>query len=319
MHLKRYFLSLVFFTSSCTLSHKQEITECVEPAKKKKPAYFITTPITKRSPIQSPCLDICIQGQTFSVELDLGYRGNLTFIKQATDTIISKVFFRETPMYGIRGKEYVTKLYQIPALEIGKMTFTGPIIQEEGEDFLKDATFVQEGKERSPRDPGRLGWELFYNVNLLIDLEHSLIAFCDSLENLATQGYEIESFTSTPLFLERGLIEFDAQTPEGVLRCMLDTGATQNMFNSKFAENQSLDEAMWDDTNLFQYSSLRIGDNEFGPIVFRRIPIKIPIRIEAVLGIEFFEDNLVFLDFSGKTAYFYKRPIAEPRETNTIL
>ncbi len=90
---------------------------------------------------------------------------------------------------------------------------------------------------------------------------------------------------------------------------MLDTGATWNMFNSKIGETHSLDEMIWDDKNIFQYSSLQVNGKDLGPIIFHRAPINIPIQIDAILGMEFFEDNIVFLDFSKRTAYFYKKPI----------
>lgn len=322
MYSKRYFFLILLFVSSCNISNKQEITRLEQPAKPKQLPYFITAPITKWSSIQSPCLDVCIEDKTFPVELDLGLRGNITFTKESTDAITSKVFLREKPMYGIRGKEYPTKLYQIPALKIGKMTFTSPILQEEGEEFTKDATFVQNGKERAPTESGRLGWELFYNVNLLVDVENSLIAFCDSLETLEKHGYPVESFISTPLFLERGLVEFYANTPQETLRCMLDTGATWNILNDEIEEGKSLDQAIWDEKNIIQYSFLMIGGKDFGQHTFHRMPIRIPIRIEAILGMEFFKENLVFLDFSGNMAYFLKSPIQKayqdelPRSNN---
>lgn len=263
-------------------------------------------PITKRSSIQAPCLDICIEDKTFSVELDLGYRGNLTCTKQYVDAIASKNFLRKKPMYGIRGKEYSTKLYQIPELKIEKMTFFKPILQEESDEFIRDATFVQNDEDPSPRDRNRLGWELFYNVNLLVDIKSSLIAFCDGLETLKQQGYEVENFISTPLFLEQGLIEVDTETPKGTLRCVLDTGATFNIINNKVKEEQSLNEALWDTDNLLNYPSFKINGKNFGSITFHQIPINLPIQIDAILGMEFFEENIVFLNFSKKTAYFYK-------------
>ncbi len=308
MKFKRFSILFFLLVCSCTVSQKQEIAQVEEGVSPEKPTYFVRVPITKYSSIQSPCVDIGIEDRVFSVELDLGYRGDLTVTKQSADLISSKNFIREKPMYGIRGKEYSTNLYRIPEVKIGKMTFFKPILQEEGEEFIKDATFVQNGGEPSQRDPGRLGWELFYNVNLLIDTKNSSIAFCDSLKTLQQHGYRVENFICTPLFLDQGLVEFFAETSEGRLRCMLDTGATWNILNSEIAEGQSIDQAMWDAANIIKYSSFRIDGKDFGPLTFHRIPIRAPIQIEAILGMEFFEENLVFLDFSEKTAYFLQRP-----------
>lgn len=301
MKFKKSLIFLLILACSCSVTHKS--TE--KPIAKKNTPYFISVPLSKFSVIQSPCVEIEIEGRKFSAELDLGFRGDLTFTTETMNLISSKYFIREKPMYGIRGKEYTTKLYQIPKLQIGKMTFLEPVLQEGAKEFTRDSTFVQNGGEPSPREPGRLGWEIFSNVNLLIDIKNSRIAFCDSIDTLKTNGYEIEKFTKTPLFLERGLVELDVETSKGNLRCMLDTGATWNILNCD-TEEKSIDEAIWEQDNILEYHNFNISGKNFGPVDFHRMPIKIPIHIVAILGMEFFQHNLVFLDFNRKSAYFLR-------------
>jgi hypothetical protein len=165
---------------------------------------------------------------------------------------------------------------------------------------------VENGGEPSPSEPGRLGWELFYDVNLLVDIKNSKIAICDSLDTLKKQGYAIETFVRTPLILKQGLVEFEAKTPEGILVCMLDTGSTYNLLDSEVAEGKSIERAIWDSDNFLEYSSFQIDGCDFGPVAFRRFPLRLPIHIEAILGMEFFRDHLVFLDFSEGYVYFAK-------------
>lgn len=304
MHILKYLLSIFLFITSCNISNK-DIPKCEKCPQPQKP-YFITAPITKWSATQAPCLDILIEKKRISVELDLGFRGNVTFTKQWVDSLSSKTFLREKTMYGIRGKEYATNLYQVPALEIGKMTFLKPILQEEEEIFAKDSTFVQKGQKESPKEPGRVGWELFSNVNLLVDAKNSLIAFCDSLDTLEMHGYKVEEFTCSPLLLQRGLVEVEVEIPEGMVRCVLDTGSTWNMLNCESEPKQSIDDLIWKEDNIVEYSSLKINENDFGPISFHKLPIKIPIRVEAILGMDFFKNHIVFLDFKKKFIYFSK-------------
>jgi hypothetical protein len=305
VHFRIFFYFFLLFSVSCNISHKKQIPRSTESSNRQKP-YYIAVPITKRSSIRAPCLDVCIENSIFSVELDLGYQGNLTFTKEYSDTLHSKAFLREKTMYGIKGKEYPTKIYQVPALQIGKMTFLKPTIQEEEKDFSTDATFVHTGQQTSPCQPGRLGWELFYNVNLLVDSKNSLIAFCDGLETLKKHGYKIEEFTCTPLLLERGLIEFYAETSEGLLRCVVDTASTWNILNRNADEESSIENLMWNPDNIIEYSSFRINQKNFSPLVFHRLPIRIPIRIDAILGMDFFDNHLIFLDFKKKYIYFLK-------------
>jgi hypothetical protein len=71
-------------------------------------------------------------------------------------------------------------------------------------------------------------------------------------------------------------------------------------------EGRTMEEVMWEPSNILEYPSFVVGSREFGPIEFHRVPIKIPIRVEAILGMEFFDNYLVFIDFSEKQIYLTK-------------
>jgi len=168
----------------------------------------------------------------------------------------------------------------------------------------REAIFVQNGEEPSLSEPGRLGWELFYNVNLLVDISNSKISFCDSLETLQEYGYKIENFSKAPLLLDRGLIEFESQTSQGLLRCVLDTGSTFNFLHIELEKAQKIEQILWEDDNIVNYSSFEIDKKNFGPIYFHKMPIKIPIHIDAILGMDFFREHIVFIDFKRRAIYF---------------
>lgn len=285
-------------------SQKGMPTEKTQHVKCKHSSYFFPIPILKFTSANLPCLSVQINGDVVSAMLDLGFRGQFSFSSQFLEGIENKKYLRSKKMYGIRGGEYEEKLYEVPTIKIGPMSFSSPILHEYVEGFHRESSLIKEGHELSDPEPGKVGWELFGNTNLFLDLGNSKIAFCDSLDTLKNQGYAIENFIKIPLLLERGLVEFEAETPEGLLRCMLDTGATWNILNTEVEEGKSIDQAAWESDNIVDYVSFRINANDFGPIAFHRIPIKIPIRIEAILGMEFFKEHLVFLDFAENYAYF---------------
>ncbi|MBI5273048.1 MAG: hypothetical protein HY861_03595 [Chlamydiia bacterium] len=295
---------LVFSTVSCYFLPKQKVLPTTQTSQSDKSVFYVPVPLTKLSSIQSPCLDVDIEGKVISMELDLGFRGDLTLTGHYIDQVSSKTFLLTKNMYGIRGKEYPTNIYRIPEIKIGAMTFIQPKLQKNSEEFIEDSVFVKDGSKPSAREPGRLGWELFYNVNLLVDIKNSTIAFCDGLDTLKKQGYLVETFTQAPLLIERGLVEFEAQTNEGTLRCMLDTGATFNMLNRGINGEKPIAQAIWEPENVLEYSSFKIGETNFAPVSFHRVPIKMPLRIDAILGMEFFQDHLIFLDFAGGYVYF---------------
>lgn len=267
----------------------------------KDSGYFIPIPFKKFSSIQAPCFDVHLDGQTYSMELDLGFQGDLTLDKELLDNIHSKTYIRTATIHGIQGKRYRTDLFQIPEASIGTASFIEPVLQSNCSEFTQDSVYVQEGLP-SLQEIGRIGWQLFQGTNLLIDVAHAHIALCDSIDTLLTRGHKLENFAKAELFTDRGLLEFDATTSRGVLRCTLDTGASLNVLN--IDTDRSVQEMIWEPENSVSTAVFKIGEQDFGPIPFHQIPIKIPIPIKAILGIEFFRQQLVFIDFSKKQVYF---------------
>ena len=306
MRVRVILVLVALLISSCSITQKQAVPSPSSTIISKKNAYFIEASITKLSSIQCPCIDVEIDSRQFSMELDLGFRGDLSIEEDHIDLIVEKSFVLEKIMHGVRGKQYPTKIYRIPKAKIGKMTFINPRLEKGSREFTKNSTFVADGGRPSPREEGRIGWHLFQKVNLLIDMKNSRVAFCDSLNTLADQGYPIENFIRTPLVLDNGLVQIIGNTPEGALHCMLDTGATWNILNRALKPHQSLDKAVWEPENILEFSYFKIDQEDFGPINFHRMPIQLPFLVDAILGIEFFEKNLVYLDFVRGFAYFAK-------------
>ncbi len=271
---------------------------------KKDKSYFNPIFITKWTAGQCPCLPIQIGEKVIFSHLDLGFRGHFSIDSSMLDQIEEKTLLGSQIMYGFQGRQYKKNVFSIPEVQISGRSFYSNEVQEEAKDFFVNGTLVQDGGEPSPAEPGRIGWKIFQNTNLLLDLGNKKIAFCDSLSTLKKQGYSVEAFAKTPLVIERGLIEVDAKTADGYLRCVLDTGCSCNVLNTKNEECKSMDELVWNSDNYYETPLFQINEMEFGLTSFRRIPIQIPIHIEAILGMDFFSENIVFLDFSNNLAYF---------------
>jgi hypothetical protein len=308
MRVKCILVLFIVFIGGCAIREKQDILSESKVLPSPKKSYFIEAPITKLSSIQCPCVNVEIDSKQFSMELDLGFRGNLTIKKDHLDFLENKTFLFEKLVYGVRGNQYPVEVYRVPNVKIGQMTFMNPSLEKENQQFIKDSVFVADGGKPSPREEGRLGWELFQKVNLLIDVKNACVAFCDSLNTLATHGYPIETFIKTPLILDKGLVQILADTPEGSMEYILDTGATWNILNRSIESTQSLDKAVWEPENTIEFAYFRINNEDFGPLSFHRLPIGLPFHVDGILGVEFFEENLVFLNFSEGMAYFSKKP-----------
>jgi len=273
--LKNLAIAAFFFLSSCSVVNET----C---SQKENSAYFVSVPITEFSASQIPCINIEMEDKTLLATLDLGFRGHVSMPPDKVEGIVFKTLLGEKTMYGIRGKAYKKKLYRIPEIKISSMIFPFPNLQEDHPEFHKDATFIEnETTLPSPQEPGRVGWELFRHTCLFIDIQNKKITFCDGLETLKKEGYAIEMFVKTPLFLERGLVEFDCFTPKGRLRCMLDTGATWNVLNEETGDID-IDKALWTPGNVVEHPFCQIEDTDFGPIAFHRMSYQIS---EITLGL----------------------------------
>lgn len=273
-----------------------------------------------------PCVKIEIAGKTTTAKVDLGSNSGISLPSDFLKEIDQKSFIRCTSYFGVRGKTYYSDVYELPKVKIGKMVLFPATAEEINPEFENDTDLLHNSKEHSVCDSGRIGWELFYNVNLFLDCEHSTIAFCDSLDTLKKQGYPTEAFIETPLLLDRNLIEFEAMTGTGPLRCTLDTGSTWNLLN-KDLEGGSNDHMVLNLDNIDQNRVLnpentnqlildpeeddceilvfKIGKKDFGTVAFQKI--KTSFGIDAIIGMEFLYSKLVFIDFPNRKIYFYEK------------
>ena len=108
---------------------------------------------------------------------------------------------------------------------------------------------------------------------------------------------------------------------------MLDTGATWNLLN-KDIQNQNQSHRIIDldhlneeapvfnleNENLLSFNpedrwdakTFQINGNEFGPVNF--IKMKSPLGLDAIIGMEFIDNHLIFIDFRNEKIYFSKLP-----------
>jgi len=223
--------------------------------------------------------------------------------------IQDKTYLCSKKTYRLRGGEYEEKVYEVPKIEMGDLIFKRVPLDEESTAALTEITIRETGSPVSLQNFGKIGWKLFWNVNVLLDLGNDTIVVCSSPDVLQHPGYQLDTFEKIPLLLNRNLLEIDAKTPEGLLRCVLDTGCSWNLLNRDLEEGKTLEQYVFDESRVSHFSSFTIGEKECGPTSFRCVPIQLPIRVEAILGMEFFNEHIVFINFSDHCIYFKKRDL----------
>jgi hypothetical protein len=192
-------------------------------------------------------------------------------------------------------------------MKMGPIAFSPLKLSKENAQFNEEILLNIKKDTSLPAIFGTIGWRIFNRTGLLLDLGHSTIAVCDSVETFKNQGYSLEHFTKVPMLDDCQLIEFETMTSKGPLRCILDTGCTLNFLNSNKVKGKTISKMLRKDKNYKTFSSFKINETKFGPIEFCKIPIKLPYHLDAILGMDFLTDHVVFIDFNNRQIYFSKR------------
>lgn len=290
-------------------------------------SHFVPLKISGFSRCNSPQIEVAIENHVIVSDIDLGWRGGVALPPTTLHHLHNKKYIGRYPFSGLRGKIYESDFYELPKIHIGKMKIFPMIAKEENLEFLEDSILKKGDQEISAKDIGRVGWHVFRPFNVLLDCKHSVIVMCDSLATLKEQGFPIDSFIEAPLLLDRDSIDFTVITEAGPLRCMLDTGSTWNLLNIDL-QNQNQDHRIirldhvhekaqkfnLQNENLLVFNledrwkvkTFQINGNEFGPVNF--IKMKSPLDLDAIVGMEFIGNHLIFIDFRNEKIYFSKLP-----------
>lgn len=299
--LAPFYLLIILLFSGCTIAKPLAKSEEERHIQKSSNSYFCSIPLARFSPSNLPCILVKTEGRTILVLLDSGFRGILSFSDNLLETIQEKTFLYKRTIWGFGGKKYTNNVYQIPYVKMGEIVFSEPSVEGESEEFRKNSCIRRPAKGYSFAEGGKVGWEMFTSVNLFLDLANEKIAICDSLETLEDEGYSVDSFVSVPLWTERGFVEFEVETSRGPLRCVLDSGCTWNVLRS--------DNLVYDPADRIDDPVLRIGGKDFQPQGFCSLPIQLPIAVEAILGMEFLEDHVVFIEFTAGKIHISKKQV----------
>ena len=286
----------VFSNKDLSLREKHQIQD--------RASYFEWIPIHRFSSFRLPILTIEIAGKTLLVGLDLGLSGEASIAQNILSEIDKKEFLQSHTTYGLRGTKYSTNIYKLPEIRIGGKVFLNSRVEEENIKFLEDATVISASDDveyEQMQIEGRLGWEIFQPTNLFLDLRNCKMAFCDSCVSLRREGYAIETFTKVPLLLDRREIEFTAITSNGPLRCLLDTGSTWNVLHTAPKNEETIEQMAQQEKVLIP--GFQIGEIPLSNIAFKPLPVVLPIQIGAILGMDFFFEHQIFIDFTNSVIY----------------
>jgi hypothetical protein len=271
--------------------------------------YFVEVPIEWKEGEDRPYVRVAIGEKSVLTGVDLGFRGHLSLSSDLLQEIPEARYMGEKQVYNFRGNRHSQKVYSLPQVRIGKWATAGACAQESSPGFRKEVTISKPGEEERSLFRAKIGWELFSKTHLLIDCANGRLALADGWDTLGRHGYSREQFVEAPLLLDRGLVECEVDTGGLVTRCLLDTGSSWNIINAPSEEGRSVEEMVWGQgAHLHEVEHFFIQGIPFGPISFHPLPLNLPIPIDCVLGMEFFRNHTVFIDFQREILYIERIP-----------
>lgn len=230
-----------------------------------------------------PCIELKIEDTRILAKIALGFNGQLSLPGSYLEKLTHKTFLHEVFYSGINGEKYRTSLYTIPEIQTDRLNLYNA---ESAEDKSSSERLVV----------GKIGWSFFEHLNFFLDCNLWLIAISDSLETLSQRGYSIQSFVECPFLLNRKFIEFEAITEKGPLRCLLDTGTTNNLINTKTLQNSGLNSE-----SSYCFQNFKIGSRDFGKVSFHAIDSL--SEFDLIIGMEFLHSKQLFVDFPNRKLY----------------
>lgn len=269
----------------------------------KENAYFFPIDVSRFSSSNLPLVEIEIEKKIFQVILSTGNGIQAELFEKGIEQIQDKAFVSCEMACGLRGEEYPENVYRIPRLKMGGAAFFNVSLIKGAEELYEEGLALSADFLSSERPDGVIGWKLFSSTNLFLDLANDQIAICDSFETFLQQGHRAEEFIRRPLITDDRLPAIDAITDQGRLRCLLCSEMSFDFINVENEENLPMEVVARDPKNVMEFEFVRIGGLDLGKRKFRHLPIEMPLPIEAILGIDFFRNHRIFIDFKKDRVY----------------
>jgi hypothetical protein len=262
-------------------------------------SYYFVIPIERLNSYHIPCTSVEIAGKNHPVEIDLGSKMALSLRKDILETLTKDSAGISNRM-DFRGSKYTTAAYSIPKVKIGSLSLQNIKAREEAELFTTSGSIVIKAEE--PPCDGRIGREFFSGKNLFMDFRCRTLIACSKLKDIKKEGYLIDNLISTPFKITKDGIILEIETDLGTQKFVLDTGTTVSAIRS---DGEKRDETQQEGKlPTIQTTAFIINGVDFGPRKLYLLDISREFsEIDGLLGMDFLEEHVVYLDFTQNTAH----------------
>ncbi len=244
--------------------------------------YFEYFPITF-SPRGIPATNVSIQGNIYSLELDLGSGLPLSLTQEILQNI-HKIPYGTAKWSDFKGNKYQSLAYKIPEIKVGNLTFVNVLVNQNREDFHANAALNAPPSQQI----GAIGLPILKKYNLLLDFRHSAIYASNSQVHLQQSGLLSKNLLSIPFVLCPDGILLAVETDTGIYRLLLDTAATHTAIRTPHSTSTS---------------QFRLMGHDFG--MRSLVPIDLSARFDydGYLGLDFLREYSLFIDYPNKLIF----------------
>lgn len=239
----------------------------------------------------NPVTTITVGGRTVQAVVDTG-GGPLTLSKEILDSVGAINLTESNVSTDPFGREATLPRFRVPIVTIGDQTFRNMAAQQ--------ARAPEAGE--GPPVPNGIGRELLSRYFVVVDYAHaSITLWPPNTKNAASMNC---GRTPIPMehTVEDGLVVSDFVTQSGRIRLLLDTGATGSVLAEAIAEKRQLATTVRgpQSPKFYQSKMLSAAGQDFGPVEFVILPLKLPGDIDGMLGQNFFEHRVVCIDYKRR-------------------
>ncbi|NGX46865.1 MAG: hypothetical protein K1000chlam3_00232 [Chlamydiae bacterium] len=226
-----------------------------------------------------PLVQVDIEGKQYPLEFSLAFKYPL-YISEENLNGIQKSRKGLAQWKNIKGEQQQAPLFEIKKVQLGALK-------------LKNILTTSKGKNE---ESGLITWP-FDKMNLLLDFPHRRICGIKNEKDLKSFGFNLKKMHKIKCKIDKKGICFNSETSIGELKLYLSTNCNCNAINNSIYKGNTQDE------NYFK-TNLKIAGKNYG--INRFFPFEITPELEAnaILGVEFLNKHVVYIDARNEYLYF---------------
>ena len=266
--------------------------------------YDVRLPVDFVPYTDQPRTVVEIEGNIYRLLIDSGSASCLTLEKELLDKLQDKEFLQEAIIINAVGEKHLIQTYRIPQVKVWYLKITDVEIENATRGVTVDGPSNLTYEQVLEHRPGLIGRELLKMTNWFMDFHNYAMFACKQITSRKKNGYHLDKLVQIPFLIDskQGII-LEIGTDLGVKRFMLDTGASCNFIKPSVIGDQICEDQV---RGMQAYTSSKfvLGNKDFGIVKFGLFEIPAFFgNLDGILGMDFFNEHVVYLDFEKKIAH----------------